>query len=137
MAEYPYVVAGATIFCSEGTHFNNLDLPMSHGVYIRDRAAMHEEDSVPGINIPEFGVCRSANNSNGEKQTSDAVGLLPFDDSVSLPIVGKLCTPMTEKWIDAKEDVLVEGIPALTVECTLVCTQGGGIIAFVDDGQGV
>jgi len=36
--EYPYIVAGAKIFCDEGTHFRRLDLPESHGACIRDLA---------------------------------------------------------------------------------------------------
>ena len=97
---------------------------------------MHEEDSVPFVNVQPFGVCLSGSNSNGIKETVQTEHLLPFEN-VAMPIIGKECTPATGTWIDAKDDVLVDGIPALTIKCTLVCTTGGGIIGFVDDGQGV
>ena len=35
---YPYVVRGATMYCSCGTHTRKLDMPASHGSYIRDKA---------------------------------------------------------------------------------------------------
>ena len=85
-----------------------------------------------------FGLCLSESNTTGqEMQTSHAEDLLPFEGA-SFPISGKACTPaLTRKWLDPKEDTLVDGKPALTVKCTLCCTTGGGVIAFADDGQGV
>ena len=41
---YPYVVRGATIYCSCGTHMRKLDMPVSHGSYIRDQAMMNKTD---------------------------------------------------------------------------------------------
>lgn len=136
--EFPYVVAGAKIYCDEGTHFRRLDLPKCHGVYIRDKAATHEEDSVHPDNIPIFGVCRSAMNANEAVQYDNPYNpdLLPFGEGMSFPILGKRCEPKVGKWLDAKEDTLVDGIAALTVECTLACCYGG-IIGFVTDGQEV
>jgi len=135
-AEQYYVVAGATFFCSKGTHFRRLDLPLSHGVYIRDISATNEDDCVVGRNIPTFGVCLSESNGSELVQTTHTDGLLPFEN-VTLPIIGKRCTPQVGKWIDAKEDKFVDGKPQLTVQCTLVCGRGGGVIGFVDNGQGV
>ena len=135
-AEQYYVVAGATFYCTKGSHFRRLDLPLSHGVSIRGISATNEDDCVVGRNIPTYGVCLSESNGNDLVQTSHTDGLLPFEN-VSLPIIGKRCTPVVGKWIDAKEDMLVGGKPALTVQCTLVCSRGGGVIGFVDNGQGV
>jgi hypothetical protein len=40
------------------------------------------------------------------------------------------------KWLDAQTEMLVDGKPAITVKCTIACAYGG-IITFIDDGQGV
>ena len=135
--EYPYIVAGAKIFCDKGTHFRRLDLPKSHGACIRDLAMTNEDDCKHPENIPIFGVCLSSVNPNEEVQYtgSGSEDLLPFEN-VSFPIIGKRCCPEIDKWLNAKDDVLVDGKPALTAKCTMVCCHGG-IIGFVDDGQGV
>ena len=137
MSEQSYVVAGARFYCNRGTHYRRLDLPMCHGVYIRDKAATNEDDCVPFRNIPPFGVCLSSWNSGGEQlQTSQTEDMLPFGN-VTLPIIGGRCTPsFMTKWLDSKEDSLVDGKAAVTINCTLVCRSGGGVISFVDDGQG-
>ena len=136
--EYPYIVAGAKIFCDHGTHFRRLDLPMCHGVYIRDKAATNEDDCVHPENIPIFGVCFSGSNPNDlvEYSGSNPEDLLPFEGDIDFPIIAKECTPNLGKWLNAKEDVLVDEKPALTARCTIVCRYGG-IIGFADDGQGV
>jgi len=137
VAEYPYVVMGATIFCDKGTHFRYLELPLSHGVDVRDIPAMNEDDCKYPANIPIFGVCLSEGNPSGQQvQISDTQEMLPFGDGVALPIIGKPCLPKVGKWLDAKEDTLVDGKPALTTQCTLICCYGG-VIGFADDGQGV
>ena len=46
---YPYVVRGATMYCSCGTHTRKLDMPASHGSYIRDKAMMNRTDCKVGI----------------------------------------------------------------------------------------
>lgn len=135
--QYPYIVAGARIFCDQGTHFRKLDLPKCHGAYIRDRAMMNEDDCVHPDNIPTFGVCL-ADGNDGEKVEYSGSGsedLLPFE-GVAFPIIGHRCNPKVCKWMYAKEDVLVDKKPALTAECILTCSHGG-VIGFADDGQGV
>ena len=145
---YPYVVRGATIYCTAGTHIRALDLPKTHGVFMRGGAAMNEDDSKhienPTSesfgNIPIFGICLSNENENEAAQTlhtEDLIfPLMGIDiEELDLPITGKRCTPSVSRWIGAKEDTLVDGKPALTVECTLVCATGGGCIAFINDGQ--
>ncbi|MCL1989778.1 MAG: DUF4280 domain-containing protein [Defluviitaleaceae bacterium] len=135
--EYPYVVAGARMFCDKGTHFRRLDLPTCHGAYIRDKAMTNEEDCQHPDNIPIFGVCLSGANPHEDMQYtgSGSEDFLPFEN-VEFPIIGKRCCPEVGKWLNAKEDVLVDRKPALTANCTCVC-RNGGIIGFVDDGQGV
>ena len=57
----PYLVMGARLYCSCGSHSRRLNLPVDHGVYIRGLPMIHEEDCLvgDGKNITTFGVCCS------------------------------------------------------------------------------
>lgn len=57
----PYLVMGARLYCSCGSHVRRLNLPLDHGVYIRGLPMIHEEDCLvgDGKNITTFGVCCS------------------------------------------------------------------------------
>lgn len=142
---YPYVVRGATMYCSCGTHTRKLDMPASHGSYIRDKAMMNRTDCKVGIdkNIPPFGACRSETKDGIDIKIEDTKDLLQVTDEdgnpveVPLSIEGKLCEPeLAKEWADAQEETLVDGEPALTVKCTITCKYGG-VIGFMDAGQGV
>lgn len=142
---YPYVVRGATMYCSCGTHTRKLDMPASHGSYIRDKAMMNRTDCKVGIdkNIPPFGACRSETKDGIDIKIEDTKDLLQVTDEdgnpveFPLPIEGKLCEPeLAKEWADAQEETLVDGEPALTVKCTITCKYGG-VIGFMDAGQGV
>ena len=142
---YPYVVRGATMYCSCGTHTRKLDMPASHGSYIRDKAMMNRTDCKVGIdkNIPPFGACRSETKDGIDIKIEDTKDLLQVTDEdgnpveIPLPLEGKLCAPeLAKEWADAQEETLVDGEPALTVKCTITCKYGG-VIGFMDAGQGV
>lgn len=142
---YPYVVRGATMYCSCGTHTRKLDMPVSHGSFIRNQAMMNKTDCKVGIdqNIPPFGACWSETKEGIDIKIEDTKDLFPFTDEngnpveVPLPIEGKLCEPeLAKEWSDAQEETLVDGKPALTVKCTITCKYGG-VIGFMDAGQGV
>ena len=62
-----YLVRGAMMRCSCGSHYRRLNLPMCHGIYTNDRPMMNDNDSLPGdeFNIPTFGVCSSGSNQSG------------------------------------------------------------------------
>ncbi len=143
--QYPYAVRGATIYCECGTHMRKLDLPVSHGSYIRDKAMMNNEDCKVGLdqNIPPFGACRSDKKDGIDIKIEDAKDLLPIADEngnpveIPMPVEGKLCEPRLEaRWAEAQEKTLVDGKPALTVKCTIACSYGG-TIGFMDAGQDV
>lgn len=111
-----FVVRGAGIRCTCGSQTGKLDMPSSHGSYIRDKAMMNQGDCKAGLdkNIPPFGSC-----------SSPAKGM------------DKTCMPMlATEWLNVKEDTLVDGKPALTTDSMIVCGFGG-IITFEDAGQGV
>lgn len=143
-----YAVRGARIFCTKGSHYRRLDLPKTHGSFLRDKAAMNEDDSVHVENsteevfgnIPTFGICLSDDNDEDDVKTSHVEGLIfPLMgveiDEIDFPLEGSRCIPRIGKWIGAKEDTLVDEKPALTTACTLTCATGGGCIGFIDDGQ--
>ena len=142
---YPYVVRGATMYCSCGTHTRKLDMPASHGSYIRDKAMMNRTDCKVGIdkNIPPFWACRSETKDGIDIKIEDTKDLLQVTDEdgnpveVPMPIEGILCEPeLAKEWADAQEETLVDGEPALTIKCTITCKYGG-VIGFMDAGQGV
>ncbi len=143
--QYPYVVRGATIYCSCGSHMRKLDMPVSHGSFIRDKAMMNKADCKVGIdqNIAPFGACHSEKKDGIDIKIEDAKDLVPYTDEngqpipPQLPIEGKLCEPkLAAEWADAQEDTLVDGKAALTVNCTITCSYGG-TIGFMDAGQEV
>lgn len=143
--QYPYVVRGATMYCTCGTHMRKLDMPVSHGSYIRDKAMMNNADCKVGLdqNIPPFGACWSENKDGIDIKIEDTKDLFPFTDEegnpieIPMPIEGKLCEPkLAGEWAEAQENTLVDGKPALTVKCTIICSYGG-TIGFMDAGQDV
>lgn len=143
--QYPYVVRGATIYCSCGTHMRKLDMPVSHGSYIRDKAMMNKNDCKVGIdqNIPPFGACRSEAKEGIDIIIEDAKDLLPITDEegnkldIPMPIEGKLCEPkLGAEWTGVQEKTLVDDKPALTINSTITCSYGG-TIGFMDAGQEV
>ena len=168
---YPYVVRGARIFCQYGTHIRRLDMPAAHGAFIRDKAMMNEDDCKVGLdyNIAPFGGCHSPLNEGTRVDITigpdeepmpndyDPDGFTEHDDgsitegAFIFPEPGtvikdvKLCEPdLGDKWLDAEKETLVDGKPALTMKCSImcsyVCTAGEGDyeatgISFMDDGQ--
>ena len=85
---YPYVVRGATMYCSCGTHTRKLDMPASHGSYIRDKAMMNRTDCKVGIdkNIPPFGACRSETKDGIDIKIEDTKDLLQVTDEDGNPV---------------------------------------------------
>ncbi|MCL1924197.1 MAG: DUF4280 domain-containing protein [Defluviitaleaceae bacterium] len=80
----PYLVRGARLRCTYGTHTRKLNLPICHGVYITKGGELatnhaegrhpmiHEKDCKPGegsegFNISSFGVCQAPNPPAGAR----------------------------------------------------------------------
>lgn len=106
-AEKSYVVHGARTKCGNGSSPSLLVVPNSHGVYLKGQAQLNINDCKPNTNIKPFGTCKKLKGP---------------------------CSPATGPWIGGKEDVLVEGAPALLNTCTNACKVGGAI-SITDDGQ--
>lgn len=121
-----YIVRGAKMKCSCGTHKRKINLPVSHGSYVNGKPMMNECDNKVDDNISYMGIC------NGGCQGSESVVLVGEHGET---FTGKKCRPMILKeWMYTKENTLVEGKPALTTKSQLICNYGG-IITFETDGQ--
>lgn len=106
-AEKSYVVHGARTKCSNGSSPSLLVVPRSHGVHLKGQPQLNIDDYKPNTNIKPFGACKKLKSA---------------------------CSPATSPWIGGKEDVLIEGSPALLNTCTNAC-KVGGTISITDDGQ--
>jgi len=102
-----YVFRGATLECDKGNKPSLLDMPCSHGVYRDGKPQVNIQDFKPMVNIMPFGRCSKRNGP---------------------------CKPDTAVWIGGKEDVLVEGQPALLDNSKTTCAVGGKI-KIIKDGQ--
>ncbi|MCL2611350.1 MAG: DUF4280 domain-containing protein [Defluviitaleaceae bacterium] len=105
MADKEYVVRGACLECSQGSHPRKLNLPKCHGVYITGHPMIHKYDSVPIENISPFGMCS---------------------------ILQAPCVPATlSGWVNTHDRTLLTDNdtriphPVVTTDSFLVCTVGG------------
>lgn len=103
-----YVCHGATLECSNGSLPCKLQLPIGHGVYLRDKKQANIDDYKSMFNVLPFGICS---------------------------VTGNPCVPaIVMKWINGKEDVIIESDLALLNISVNVCSLGG-LITIIDDGQ--
>ncbi|MEC1180068.1 DUF4280 domain-containing protein [Metasolibacillus meyeri] len=124
-AQFSYVVAGATLSCSQGDQTSKLQMPVSHGVYTKNKAQMNTMDFKPNTHVQPFGQCQALTNPVVAAATAANNGVLR-----PMP-----CTPMlTMPWLNGKDDQLIEGQPALTTQSTNMCLYCG-TIRVEEDGQ--
>ncbi len=126
-----YVVRGASMRCTKGTHKRKINLPLGHGAYVNGGPMMNIMDKIAGVNIKYFGIC-----TDGCEDGEDIYLMSEEDEKKQLPPGKKCCVKILDDsiWVNAKENTLVEGQPAITINSFIVCKYGG-IIHFVTDGQ--
>jgi len=114
MGDQEYLVRGACLECSCGSHPRKLNLPKCHGVYITGHPMIHQFDSVPIENIAPFGMCS---------------------------ILQAPCVPATlAGWVNVHERTLIRDndsrtpYPSVTTDSFLICAVGG-IIEPLNSGQ--
>jgi len=112
-----YVVRGAKIRCNKGSLIKRINLAASHGSYSNGNPIMNENDNVVGENISAFGICKGGCPANGSSEKTK-----------------KCQVKILKKWMNTKEDSLIDGIPALVTKSVLICAYGGKI-NFISDGQ--
>lgn len=137
-----YLVRGAELQCSCGSHNRKLNLSPCHGVYIKGHPVVHELDCIPGngFNIPWFGICE-------KDDLRTATIILTGKNGEELR--GLQCNPVIVGiWMDSFDGTKIKdngnkmtddpenpvGCNTLTVGSFLVC-QHGGIISPVNSGQ--
>lgn len=112
------VVSGALLQCSMGTVPTPMGvLPLSR-VMIEGRPAARITDTLPGVNIVPFGLCRSLLNPAVAAATTAALGVL-----TPMPC---LPTP-TGPWISTITRTVGGGLPLLGSGSTCVCAFAGVI----------
>ena len=95
------------------------------GVMASDLPAATIMDHAPLVNIPTFGMCTTVTNPEVATATTAALGVL-----TPMP-----CVPVTPApWVPGAVTVTITGMPALTNDCTCMCTWGG-VITIDEPGQ--
>lgn len=146
-----YIVHTACILCSCAAHESYVVVPVSHGEFIHGIAQLNIGDSKPYTNIRSFGICKSPGNPSVQEAakeilkevnskpktfTEKVMGLFSKEPSkevgkdLAANCAGKCDPQISTEWIDGKEDVLVDGKPALLGRCTLHCAYGGEITLY-------
>ena len=130
MAE-EYIVRGAKMKCIFGSNTRKINLPVSHGSYVKyeecgtEKPILNSDDKTEE-NISYFGVCPL----HGDEEK--IITVIPDEGGIK---VGKKCKlELGGEWQLTKEDYLVDGKPALTTK-SILFTQCGGIITFKSSGQ--
>lgn len=117
------VCMGAMLECSFGMTPSAL---LVERTVLTTTPAANILDNVPFKNILPFGMCSSLANPTVAAATAAALGVL-----TPMP-----CIPVTVEspWIPGVPNVLIEGVPAVDVNCKLMCLWAG-IIQVVQPGQ--
>lgn len=120
-----FVVTSALMSCSFGMAPATFTANPARTVMIGGKQKGNIMDNVSGANISPFGMCQSLANPEVEAATIAAQGVL-----TPMP-----CIPFTPMpWAPGKIDCLVQGQPALTNTCNLMCMWAGKI-SIMYDGQ--
>ena len=162
--EFPYLVRGAELYCSCGTHKRKLNLKQCHGVYVTGQPMVQEEDCLVGEdeNITAFGICESKGHPSkkpwwvkvGNVLRDDIVSYVQQEESIKIilqtedgrNVKGYACTPcIVGTWKDVHETQKIarnntdgtaerDKLSAITLESFLACAYGG-LIQPLESGQ--
>ena len=107
-----YVVQGACLRCTLGTAPSNLNMPISHGIFLNGKAQCNVTDRITMVNIMPFGTC-----------------------NISAP--PPPCVPaVAMNWVNNKDtNLIIDNAEALESNANAFCSVGG-IISITDSGQG-
>ncbi|MBD5464927.1 MAG: DUF4280 domain-containing protein [Lachnospiraceae bacterium] len=151
-----YILHTALLVCdkaytNEEIHPSYIVLPYSHGESIHGLPQLNVDDYIGDKNVLNFGICRSPKNpkvqeaarkildevkEESKSWTDKLLGIFVDDsvddvcdsqESLAAYCAGPCIPEFYQKWIDGKEDVLIDGSPALLGRCTLCCKYGGNI----------
>lgn len=120
-----YVCSKAKIRCSCGDRIALLTVQPTRAIWLTGQPQANITDHKPMVNIAPFGLCHTTKYPPTGSATAAAHGKL-----TPMP-----CVPNTLfKWMGGKNDVLLQGEPALLKSSTCKCIYGG-TITIVFDGQ--
>lgn len=125
--EKEYVVRGALIACTMGTHPRRLNLRKSNGSYVKNHPLICKEDCKVEENISFFGVCKSGTPPAGAKEIR-LEGYVPEGETKSGGCVQgiRCCPDILEEWKCTQDKVCISGeLPIVTMDSYLVCSCGG------------
>lgn len=148
--KYEYVVRGALLHCSCGSHHRRLNLPKCHGVYRLGNPLLRSDDCKAGlegsnINITSFGICNAPGsgkinmgNISLEPELLGKDGLPIHGKTYGDIITGNRCMASFSSgtWENThyKTQITDEGKFALTTNSFLKC-EHGGVIRVITSGQ--
>ena len=149
-----YIVHTAMIICDKAMRPSNIVLTQGHGEFIHGIPQLNVGDNIPFKNILTFGACRSPENPTVQaaaakvmkevrKEMDEKKGFFdkvmdifskePSDEvgkDLAAQCAGPCMMMFETEWIDGKEDVLVDGKPAMLGKCKLQCIYGGSITIY-------
>ena len=103
-----YVVSGTPLQCTLGTEDSTLNVVVPKALTINDKYVATQTDCQPFVNIGSFGMCLA--NPNHPRE----------------------CNP-SGCWVNVRNELIVDGVPALTRKSKIICTTGCGEITIVDN----
>ncbi len=138
-----YLVRGALLKCSCGSHERKLNVLKDHGVYVKEKPLIHQLDKEKEKNITYFGVCNSDSEYLDTEEVSLELDIKDENGEVvdTENVKGKRCEPyIMREWMDTKKKVRIvdngdkdpddklkdgnetdKGYPAVTMNSFLVC----------------
>ena len=120
MEDKEYLVRGALLRCSKGSHPRRLNLPTSHGVYSKEHPIIRKND-YKEENISHFGVCQSSTPPEGAEIVRYKGYVPPGSTETAEEVQGKQCIPnLTGEWSTVNGQ-------AVTMDSYLVCNCMGTI----------
>lgn len=123
--EDSYVCSGAKIKCTFGDKISSLTVLPLRTIFLTGQPQANISDHTPFVNIAPFGKCHTITFPATGAATAAAHGKL-----TPMP-----CVPNTPfPWMGGKNDVLLQGQPALLKSSKCNCVFGG-IISITFDGQ--
>lgn len=122
--------------CSEGTMANYLNIKEDHGVVWfstdengevgEENPLMNANDHEGNVNLMCFGRCQADSNrvfGEGAKRAFHVGSLID-----AMGGRGYKCTPYCSRvWEQTRDDVLLDGAPAITADSCVTCYYGGTI----------
>ena len=123
-----YIVRGAKMQCDKGSNLRKINLPVSHGSYVKGNPILNKTDSKPIENIPYFGVCKN------EDRLPEKINITVINKDGAIQPGKKCMLQILGEWQNAKGDTIVEVQSALTTDSIIFCNCGG-VITFVEHGQ--